>query len=57
MQAAIWYFTDRYVLNSTDPLHRYVAAIVADIQHRGAAASAGTAQSHHHPGVCERSCR
>ncbi len=35
MQAAIWYFTDKYVLNTADPLHPAVAAIVADIQHKG----------------------
>ena len=35
VQAAIWYFTDKYVLNTADPLHGAVAAIVADIQRRG----------------------
>ena len=54
MQAAIWYFTDRYVLNTSDPLHDTVAAIVADIikprgrwssRHRPASPS---------PAVCER---
>ena len=35
MQAAIWYFTDKYVLNASDPLHGAVAAIVAHIQGAG----------------------
>ena len=32
VQAAIWYFTDKYVLNTNDPLHSAVAAIVDHIQ-------------------------
>ena len=35
VQAAIWYFTDKYVLNTSDPLHSPVAAIVAHIQQAG----------------------
>ena len=35
MQAAIWFFSDRYVLNTADPLHAAVAAIVNDITTRG----------------------
>ena len=35
VQAAIWYFTDKYVLNAGDPLHSAVAAIVAHIQGAG----------------------
>ncbi len=35
VQAAIWYFTDRYVLNSSDPLHGTVAGIVDAIQRAG----------------------
>ncbi len=35
VQAAIWYFTDKYVLNAEDPLHATVAAIVAHIQVAG----------------------
>ena len=31
VQAAIWFFTDRYVLNTSDPLHDTVAAIVDHI--------------------------
>ena len=31
VQAAIWFFSDRYVLNTSDPLHDTVAAIVAHI--------------------------
>lgn len=32
VQAAIWYFTDRYVLSMNDPLHGAVAAIVDHVQ-------------------------
>ena len=35
VQAAIWYFTDLYVLNTSDPLHDAVAAIVSTIQDKG----------------------
>lgn len=35
VQAAIWFFSDRYVLNTSDPLHNAVAAIVAEIIHDG----------------------
>ena len=35
VQAAIWYFTDKYVLAANDPLHSAVAAIVAHIQMAG----------------------
>jgi hypothetical protein len=35
VQAAIWYFTDKYVLNTADPLHNTVAAIVKHIQDAG----------------------
>ena len=35
MQAAIWYFTDRYVLNTSDPLRATVVAIVDHIQQAG----------------------
>ena len=35
VQAAIWFFTDRYVLNTSDPLHDAVAAIVDDIRAEG----------------------
>ena len=31
VQAAIWFFSDRYVLNTSDPLHATVAAITAHI--------------------------
>ncbi|MET0604343.1 MAG: thioester domain-containing protein [Baekduia sp.] len=31
VQAAIWFFTDRYVLSTSDPLHDAVVAIVNDI--------------------------
>ncbi len=31
VQAAIWFFSDRYVLSTTDPLHDTVATIVAHI--------------------------
>ena len=35
VQAAIWFFTDRYVLNTSSPLHDTVAAIVARIISEG----------------------
>ena len=35
VQAAIWYFSDRYVLNTNDPLHGAVVAIVADVKAKG----------------------
>jgi Domain of unknown function (DUF5979)/Thioester domain len=35
VQAAIWYFSDRYVLSTSDPLHAAVAAIVAQVQAEG----------------------
>ena len=39
VQAAIWFFTDKYVLNTSDPLHGTVAAIVDHIKTRGRWAS------------------
>ena len=57
VQAAIWFFSDRYVLNTSDPLHATVVAIVDDISKVGAAGPAATAQPHHHPAACERSRR
>jgi TQXA domain-containing protein len=35
VQAAIWFFSDRYVLNTSDPLHHAVAAITAKIIKEG----------------------
>lgn len=35
VQAAVWYFSDRYVLSTSDPLHNAVAAIVAAVQAQG----------------------
>ena len=35
VQAAIWFFSDRYVLSSSDPLYSTVAGIVHRIQHEG----------------------
>jgi Domain of unknown function (DUF5979)/Thioester domain len=35
VQAAIWYFSDKYVLTATDPLHGAVAGIVAAVQAAG----------------------
>ena len=53
MQAAIWFFTDRYVLNTSDTLHNTVAAIV-DQDHQGKGRwPAATAQPHHHPAAVE----
>ena len=37
VQAAIWFFSDRYVLDTSDPLHATVAAIVAHIISEGPA--------------------
>ena len=34
VQAAIWFFSDRYVLSTSDPLHDAVAAIVDHIKSR-----------------------
>ncbi len=31
VQAAVWFFTDRYVLNTSDPLHDAVAALVTSV--------------------------
>ena len=36
VQAAIWYFSDRYVLSTSDSLHNSVAAIVTAVQKAGA---------------------
>jgi uncharacterized protein DUF5979/fibronectin-binding protein len=36
VQAAIWFFSDRYVLSTSDHLHNAVAAIVADVISKGA---------------------
>ena len=52
VQAAIWFFSDRYVLNTSDTLHDTVVAIVNQDQSRGAACPAATAQPHRHP--CDR---
>ena len=54
VQAAIWFFTDRYVLNTSDPLHDEVVEIVDHIRSRGAAGRAAGAQPHHHAVACER---
>ena len=54
MQAAIWFFTDRYVLNTSDPLHDAVVEIVDHIRSAGAAGRAAGAQPHHHAVACER---
>lgn len=35
VQAAIWFFTDRYVLSTSDPLHAAVVAIVNEIRAAG----------------------
>lgn len=35
VQAAIWFFTDRYVVSTSDPLHGAVVAIVNDILQQG----------------------
>jgi uncharacterized protein DUF5979/fibronectin-binding protein len=35
VQAAIWFFTDRYVVSTSDPLHAAVVAIVNDILQEG----------------------
>ena len=48
VQAAIWYFSDNYVLNTADPLHATVAAIVNAVRTQAAAGPAASAQPHHH---------
>ena len=35
VQAAIWYFSDHYVLSISDPLHDAVAGIVTTVQNKG----------------------
>ncbi len=35
VQAAIWFFTDRYVVSTSDPLHAAVVAIVNDVLQQG----------------------
>ena len=35
VQAAIWFFSDRYVLSTSDPLYTVVAAIVTNVQLEG----------------------
>ena len=35
MQAAIWFFSDRYVLNTSDPLHNTVVEIVNHVRSAG----------------------
>lgn len=35
VQAAVWFFTDRYVLNTNDPLHHAVAALVTAVINAG----------------------
>ena len=35
VQAAIWFFSDRYVLSTSDPLHNAVVAIVDDVISKG----------------------
>ncbi len=54
VQAAIWYFTDKYVLSAYDPLHGTVAAIVAHIQDAGTSGRAAEAHPHHHAVASER---
>ena len=48
VQAAIWYFTDKYVLSASDPLHGTVAAIVAHIQGAGPVGEQPQAHPHDH---------
>ncbi len=47
VQAAIWFFSDRYVLNTSDPLHATVAAIVAHIISEGPLPAPGPPVSDH----------
>ena len=49
VQAAIWFFSDRYVLNTSDPLHNTVVAIVDHIRAQGAAGPAANAHPHASP--------
>ena len=57
VQAAIWFFSDRYVLSTADPLHDAVVAIVNEGQSRRAAHPAATAQPHHRSTESERARR
>ena len=54
VQAAIWFFSDRYVLSTSDQLHDAVVAIVRRRQASGTAGRASSAQPHHHTAECER---
>ena len=57
VQAAIWFFSDKYVLNTSDPLHDTVAGIVDHIIKARAPERAATAQPHHHSAAVERTRR
>ena len=54
VQAAIWFFSDRYVLNTSDPLHDVVSGIAAAVIAEGSRVAAGPAVGEHHPGHAER---
>ena len=54
VQAAIWFFSDRFVLNTSDPLHDVVSGIAAAVIAKGPAVAAGAAVGEHHPGHAER---
>ena len=51
VQAAIWFFSDRYVLSTSDPLHNAVVGSWTTSS-RGAAGRAATAQPHDHSVAC-----
>ena len=57
VQAAIWFFSDRYVLNTSDPLHDAVVEIVDQIRSEGPLPEPARAHPHDHAVACERSRR
>ena len=54
MQAAIWFFSDRYVLNSSDPVYAATVAIVDKVIEEGPASRTAPAEPHHHSHEPER---
>ena len=57
VQAAIWYFSDRYVLNTTDPLHNAVASIAADGDRCRPTAATSRSNTDDHTLDPQRTCR
>ena len=57
VQAAIWFFSDRYVLNTSDPLHDAVVAIVNKVKVDGPLIQPPPPTLTITPPSCERSRR